>query len=280
MARKAKTPVRSAETGNMLRLTIADAVAVVTLDRPPVNAISEEWLRQFNVLLDQLDTRSDWRVLHVRSNHKVFCAGADLNERRERMETPDGPDRMYSYVAGIQRLFARIESLPQVTVAEIGGAAMGGGLELALACDFRIAANEAKLGLPEARLGLIPGAGGTQRLTRLCGQPIAERLILGAEVIDGATARELGIVQWAMPAAKLPERALEIIRRVASLPAGALIACKTCIAAAGDGGRNGYSEELEATRRLLTSTDTRQRVEAFLAGVPDDWGRAKKGTAR
>jgi enoyl-CoA hydratase len=280
MAHKLKTPLRAAEKQGMLRLIETDGVATVMLDRPPVNAINDAWLSEFNDLLDHLGKRSDWRVLHVRSDQKVFCAGADLNEMRDRMGSPDGPDRMYSYVAAIQRLFARLEGLPQVTVAEIGGAALGGGLELALACDLRIAATEAKLGLPEARLGLIPGAGGTQRLTRLCGRPVAERLILGAETIDGATARELGIVQWAVPTAKLSERALEIIRRVASLPAGALAASKACIAAAGDGGRNGYSDELEATRRLLTSTDTRQRVEAFLAGASDELGRAKKGTAR
>jgi enoyl-CoA hydratase/carnithine racemase len=280
MAHKVKTRVRPADPDSMLRMAVADGVAMITLDRPPVNAISEEWLCQFNGLLDELSNRSDWRILHLRSEQKVFCAGADLNEMRDRMGTPDGPDRMYSYVAGIQRLFARIESLPQVSIAEIGGAALGGGLELALACDLRIAANEAKLGLPEARLGLIPGAGGTQRLTKLCGRPVAERLILGAEIIDGATAHELGLVQWAAPSAKLPERALEIIRRVSSLPAGALIASKICIAAASDDGRNGYSEELEATRRLLSSTDTRQRVEAFLAGVTNDWGQIKKGNAR
>jgi enoyl-CoA hydratase/carnithine racemase len=282
MAHKVKTRLRPADTNtdSMLRMAVADGVAMITMDRPPVNAISEEWLCQFNGLLDQLGNRSDWRILHLRSDQKIFCAGADLNEMRDRMDGPDGPDRMYSYVAAIQRLFARLETLPQVTIAEIGGAALGGGLELALACDLRIAANEAKLGLPEARLGLVPGAGGTQRLTRLCGQPIAERLILGAEMVDGATARELGLVQWAVPSAKLPERALEIIRRVSSLPAGALIASKICIAAASDGGRNGYSEELEATRRLLSSTDTRQRVEAFLAGATNDWSRAKKGTMR
>jgi enoyl-CoA hydratase/carnithine racemase len=268
------------EKANMMNLVVADGVATLTLSRPPVNAISEAWLTRFDDVLDQIVIRTDWKVLHLRSDQKVFCAGADLNEIRERIEAPDGPDRMYSHVAAIQRLFARIENLPQVTLAEIGGAAMGGGLELALACDLRIAANEARLGLPEARLGLIPGAGGTQRLTKLCGRPVAERLILGAEVIDGATARQLGLVQWAAARAKLPEQALEIARRVASLPAGALAASKTCIAAATSAGRNGYSEELEATRRLLTSTDTRQRVEAFLAGAADDSARNKRGVAR
>lgn len=264
----------------MLFMSVSDNVATVTLSRSPVNAINDEWLCQFDNVFNQLSARSDWKVLHLRSDQKVFCAGADLNEIRDRIEAPDGPDRMYAYVAAIQRLFARLENLPQVTVAEIGGAAMGGGLELALACDLRIAANEARFGLPEARLGLIPGAGGTQRLTRLCGRPVAERLILGVEVVDGATARELGIVQWAVPGPKLAERALEIIRRIASLPSGALMASKTCIAAAGEPGRNGYSEELEATRRLLTDPDTRQRVEAFLAGSADERRRPKRGALR
>jgi enoyl-CoA hydratase/carnithine racemase len=270
----------AANTDNMMDLIVADGVATLTLCRAPVNAINEMWLVQFDAILDQLAGRSDWKVLHLRSDQKVFCAGADLNEIRDRIEAPDGPDRMYSHVAAIQRLFARLENLSQVTVAEISGAAMGGGLELALACDLRIAANEARLGLPEARLGLIPGAGGTQRLTKLCGRPVAERLILGAEVIDGATAGQLGIVQWAVPRTKLPEYALEIIRRVASLPAGALTASKTCIAAASNVGRNGYSEELEATRRLLTDADIRQRVGAFLAGAADDGARSKRGLVR
>jgi enoyl-CoA hydratase/carnithine racemase len=253
---------------DMFHVDVADGVATVTLARPPVNAISEAWVRAFQSALDELLVRGGWRVLHLRSSQKVFCAGADLEEVRARIDAADGPDRMYAYVAGIQRLYARIERLSQVTIAEIGGAAMGGGLELALACDLRIAAVEAKLGLPEARLGLIPGAGGTQRLTRLCGRPAAQRLILGAEVIDGATARELGVVQWAVPRVELAQRAAELARRVAELPAGALAASKMLIAAAGEPGSGGYSLELEATRRLLTEPETRRRVEAFLAGTP------------
>jgi len=221
----------------MFLMTIADGVATLTLSRSPVNAISEEWLRLFDARLDDLAARLDWKVLHIRSDQKVFCAGADLVEVRARMEARAGPDETYAYAAGIQRLYARIERLPQVTLAEIGGAAMGGGLELALACDLRIAALEAKLGLPEIRLGLIPGAGGTQRLTRLCGRPVAARLILGAETLDGSAACDLGIVHWAVPRAELPKRSIEIARGVAGLPAAALAAGKACIAAAGEPAR-------------------------------------------
>src|SRR5450755_4149003 len=253
----------------MFLTTTSDAVTTLTLSHPSVNAISEEWVRSFEAKLDELARGPRFTVLHIRSEQKVFCAGADLKEVRARMDAADGSDQMYSYVASIQRLYARIERLPQVVLAEIGGAAMGGGLELALACDLRIAANEAKVGLPEVRLGLIPGAGGTQRLTRLCGPALASRLILGAEVLDGATAAELGVVHWAVPRAELAQRATELARRVAGLPAMALSASKACIAAAGQPGRGGYTDELEFTRLLLSNPETRQRVQAFLAGSAD-----------
>ncbi len=250
----------------MFQTANKDGVITLTLSSPPANAISEEWLRGFEAKLDEFTRESHFKVLHIRSDQKIFCAGADLKEVRARMDMADGPDRMFAYVAGIQRLYARIEALPQVTLAEIGGAALGGGFELALSCDLRVAANEAKVGLPEARLGLIPGAGGTQRLTRLCGPALSKRLILGAEVLDGATAASLGLVHWAGPRAELPARAAEIAKRIADLPAAALAACKACIAAAGQPGTGGYAVELEVTRQLLRNPETRQRVDAFLAG--------------
>lgn len=258
----------------MFQISTAGPITTLTLSHPPVNAISDEWVRTFDSKLDQLGSACS--VLHIHSDQKVFCAGADLKEMRGRMDMADGPDRMYAYVAGIQRLYFRIEALPQVVLAEIGGAAMGGGFELALACDLRIAANEAKVGLPEARLGLIPGAGGTQRLTRLCGPALARRLILGAEVLDGATAAALGVVHWSVPRAELSARASEIAKRIADLPPAALSASKACIAAACQPGRGGYTDELEFTRSLLTNAETQKRVQAFLAGAAATDKPAKK----
>jgi enoyl-CoA hydratase/carnithine racemase len=264
----------------MILTNTNDAVTVLTLSQPPVNAINAEWVRAFDAKLDELASGPSCAVLHIRSDQKVFCAGADLREVRAHMEAPDGADRMYAYVAGIQRLYARIEQLPQVVLAEIGGAAMGGGLELALACDLRIAAVEAKLGLPEVRLGLLPGGGGTQRLTRLCGAALAARLILGAEILDGMAASALGVVNWAVPRVDLAQRAAEIVRGIASLPAAALAASKACIAAAGHSDRGGYTDELEFTRLLLNNAETRQRVEAFLAGSTGSSMQTKMGAAR
>ena len=250
----------------MITLAIANSIATLTLSRPPVNAISDEFIDRFDAELDELAARPDWNVLHVRSDQKVFCAGADLAQVRTRFDAADGPDRTYRFVARLQHLFQRLEQLPQVTVAEIGGAAMGGGLELALACDLRIVALEAKLGLPEARLGLIPGAGGTQRLTRLCGRSVSSRLILGAEVVDGAGAVRLGLAQWAVARAELGTTAAKIAQNIAGLPAAALGASKKCIAAAAEPGDRGYLDELSETRRLSTNPETRERVAAFLAG--------------
>jgi enoyl-CoA hydratase/carnithine racemase len=119
--------------------------------------------------------------------------------------------------------------------------------------------------LSEARLGLLPAAGGTQRLTRLCGPGIAKRLILGAEVIDGAEALRLGIVQWAQPRAALAEFASATAARIAALPRIALAANKHCIAAQSDPRSDGFAEELAATRQLYECDETRLKVAEFLA---------------
>ena len=199
----------------MIELSRRGAVAVVTLARPPVNAINEDLIQAFHETLDELDTADDWNVLHIRSEQKVFAAGADLAQIRSWKDADAPGAALSNYIIRLQGLYNRIESLPQVTFCEIGGAAMGGGYELALACDLRMVAEEAKIGLPEVGLGLIPGAGGTQRLTRLCGPGIAKRIILGAEAVDGRTAFSLGMVEWAVPRDQLAGEAEKVTDRLA-----------------------------------------------------------------
>ena len=249
----------------MFRLEVADCIATLVLDRPPANAINAEWTAALHGLLDGLEKRADWRVLHIRSAHSIFCAGADLKTMRERFSASNGAELVAQDARDYQKLFARIEALPQVTLAEIGGAAMGGGLELALSCDLRVAAEEAKIGLPEVRLGLLPGAGGTQRMTRLCGSAIARRLILGAEILGGAEACRLGVVQWAVPRTALATAARAHAERIAALPRDALAWAKTCIAAASLPNEAGFAEEIRATRALTSSDETRALVAAFLS---------------
>ena len=240
-------------------------VLVATLSRPPVNALDDKLIAELDAVVERAIQDDDVAVLHLRSDQRVFSAGADLALIEACFATPQGPDAMTDVVRHMQRLYWRLESAPLVTLAEIGTTALGGGLELALACDLRVAALDARLGLPEARLGLLPGGGGTQRLTRLCGPGLAKRLILGAEVIDGAEAERLGLVQWVRPRDQLTAFASEIAARYAAMPKAALAANKRCIAAATDPARDGYADEISETRALYDHAETRRKVSDFLA---------------
>ena len=251
----ADSPIVTTRCGGVFTLTMA---------RAPVNALDENLALAMEGAIDTACADDGVTVIHLRSANRVFCAGADLAVMAQSIATPAGLERMLALVGRLQRLAARLEAAPAVTLAEIGGAALGGGFELALACDLRIAAHEARLGLPEAGLGLLAAAGGTQRLTRLAGPATARRLILGAETVDGATAEQLGLVQWAVPRAELPQAAQALAQRIAALPRMALGAAKQCIAAALDPARDGFAEEIAHTRQLYQQATTRERVSAFL----------------
>ena len=252
---------------DLISLTVAERIATVTLARAPVNAFNAEMFKAFHGILDGLAARSDWSVLHIRSALKVFSGGADLAEVSTHFSSADKMEAAAKVTRPFQELFQRISDLPQVSIAEIGGAAMGGGYELALGCDLRIAANEAKLGLPEVGLGLLPGGGGTQRLTWISGPAVAARIILAADTVDGKAARELGMVQWAVPRADLEAEARKLALKVAGLHPLSLAACKVCLRLARDPERNGFAAETEWTGRLLGTQETQKRVADFLAGA-------------
>lgn len=247
----------------MIGLARNGALAVATLARPPVNAINDEWLARFGTILDEL-AREATAVLWIRSAERVFCAGADLELMRAGFPTEQGRAGMLALAGRMQEVFARLERAATVSIAEVGGAALGGGFELALACDLRVVADTAEVGLPEVRLGLLPGGGGTQRLTRLCGAAIAKRLILGAETVRGAEAVALGLAHWAAPRDELQARTGAIAERIAALPAAALAACKRCIGAALEADVDGFSLETSETQKLYASAQTQELVTAFL----------------
>jgi enoyl-CoA hydratase/carnithine racemase len=249
----------------MLAVTRRGAVAELMLDRPPVNAIDDAMIAALHGALDGLGKENDCEVLHIRSAGKVFAAGADLALIRSWADAPSPGGALSAYIERLQGLYQRIESLPQVTLCEIGGAAMGGGYELALSCDLRIAAEEAKIGLPEVGLGLIPGAGGTQRLTRLCGRGVAARVILTGEPVDGKTAATLGMVEWAVPRTELAERARAIVDRLAAMPAHAQRVAKQCIRGFADTGILGFQLERDLGGALLDSARTQELIGEFLA---------------
>lgn len=244
----------------MIHLDVDGEVAIATLDRPPVNAIDEAMIDAMMDMLDDVEQR-DAGALLFRSAHSRFCAGADITMIRGFLDSDGGVDQMIGFTDRLQQVYARIESFPLVTVAAIDGVATGGGLELALACDLRVAGEDVRVGLPEVNIGLLPGAGGTQRLTRIAGRGTALRTILTAELHTGAEAVELGIVQWAVPTEQVQPFALDLARGVADRPRRALAEVKGCIALAPSD--EGYRAELEGSRRLLEDPATRTTVNAF-----------------
>ncbi|MDB5861613.1 MAG: enoyl-CoA hydratase [Ramlibacter sp.] len=250
----------------MTHLEIADGIARLTLASPPVNALSAQLLDSLEQALESLEHRDDWSVLVLASTASVFCAGGDLQTMAGWMKGEDPGGVLGAYAARVQRVGRRIEALPQVTIALCERTALGGGLELALACDLRIASSRARFGLPEVRLGLLPGAGGTQRLTRACGKGVAMRLILGAEVVDAATALDLGIVQWLFEADQFAARSEEVVARFAAAPREALLHSKACIQLAQEP-QAGFTREVEGLSALARTETARTLVDAFLAGA-------------
>jgi enoyl-CoA hydratase len=247
----------------MIEFERKDKIATVTLCRTPVNAINGEWIKRFGEILDELESDRGISVLRIRSALRVFCAGFDIGLIRQHLETGAGPAAQIDDTRKLQDVFFRIERLPQVTIAQINGAALGGGLEMGLSCDLRIAAEEAVMGLPEAKLGQVPGAGGTQRLTRLCGPGTASRIILACESVNGRQAEALGIVQWSVPGVQLESEAAALAGRVAALPGETLAAGKACIAVQSERGRTGFDMERQMNLRLLGTNETRSCIAAF-----------------
>ncbi|MBS1767132.1 MAG: enoyl-CoA hydratase/isomerase family protein [Acidobacteria bacterium] len=203
-----------------------EGIVLLGLDRPASkNALGRQLLGEFREALASLKADRSARVVVLHSLVAgVFCAGADLKERAG-ME----PVEVERFVKGLRQSFTDLEHLPQPVIAAIEGAALGGGLELALACDLRVAGGDAKLGLPETGLAIIPGAGGTQRLPRLIGRSKAKELIFTGRRIGAEQAAVLGLVDHAAPAGQALATALEIAREI--LPNGpiALRAAKAAI---------------------------------------------------
>ncbi|MDB5513118.1 MAG: enoyl-CoA hydratase [Enterovirga sp.] len=251
---------------DLLRLTVERRVATLTLDNPPVNAIGSAMLAALEATLDDLAAHPDVSVLRIRSAGRIFCAGADLKEVGSWAGSPSGPAAMAAWLKRLHAALDRLAALPMLTIAELSGSALGGGLELALACDLRLAAEGGSFGLPEVKVGLLPGAGGTQRLTTLCGIGTAKRLILTGETIGAGEALRVGLVQWAYPADAFGDAAEELAARTARLPSEALRGAKSCIAVAAPMSPAGAAAEVETVIRLLHVPDSQEALKRFLTG--------------
>lgn len=252
-------------TGDVLVEHAAGRLAIV-LNRPAArNAISPEMLA---TLTEAIATAADRgvRIVTLRGAGGAFCAGADIASYAD----PGAHlDRLEAFTRSARRLCRMLEELPAVVVAAVAGPCLGGGFELALASDLIIADPGARFGLPEARLGLIPGWGGTQRLTRAIGSRRSRALILGATLLDAPTAHELGIVAELVPAGGLTERLDGLVEELAGRAPLAMASAKRAILAAEppwpDAGAETETTELIAR---FASRDGAEGIAAFIEKRP------------
>ena len=178
-------------TPEFVRLEVADGIGTIRLERPPMNALNVQVQEELRSAAAQATERRDVQAVVVYGGEKVFAAGADIKEMQD-MSYTDMVDRS----AALQSALTAVARIPKPTVAAITGYALGGGMELALCCDFRVCGDNVKLGQPEILLGIIPGAGGTQRLTRLVGPAKAKDIIFTGRFVKADEALAIGLVRW------------------------------------------------------------------------------------
>jgi enoyl-CoA hydratase len=248
----------------------SDGVAVVRLDNPKVNALSKALLTQLTEVAEGLRTDPPGAVV-VTGGDRIFAAGAEISEFRSAEEPTEVITRAEAELIG--QLFLRalnaVADIPRATIAAISGFALGGGCELALACDFRIASEKARLGQPEILLGIIPGGGGTQRLSRLVGPAVAKDLIFSGRQVRADEALALGLVDEVVPPEEVLDRALD---RAAAYAAGATVAQGMAKRAIDRGLditlRGGLDLEQQLFADVFTTADARIGVQSFLEHGP------------
>ncbi|MGH3663201.1 MAG: enoyl-CoA hydratase/isomerase family protein [Micromonosporaceae bacterium] len=241
-------------------------VGVIRLSRPPMNALNIQIQEELRAAAAEA-TASDVRAVVVYGGEKVFAAGADIKEMAD-MSYAD----MVARAGALSSAFDAIARIPKPVIAAITGYALGGGCELALACDIRIVADDAKLGQPEIKLGIIPGAGGTQRLSRLVGPAKAKDIIFTGRMVKADEALAIGLADQAAPAAEVFTAAIEYARQFSEGPAQALRAAKTAI----DDGlavsmASGLALESHLFAGLFATDDKRIGMEAFVAKQPPEF---------
>jgi enoyl-CoA hydratase len=243
-----------------IRVDISESIATLTIDRPAVkNALNLETVQECHAALAGLGANADVGVLILTgAGESSFVSGADINDIRAR-GLQDGLAAINS------SLFAALEKFPRPTIAAVNGYALGGGCELALACDIRVAADTARFGQPELGLGIIPGAGATQRLPRIVGMGWAKHLILTGEIIDAKQALEIGLVTAVMPASQLHVRARELGKKILRQgPLAARLAKLALNASSSVDLDSGLLIETLAQAICYDSEDKREGTAAFL----------------
>jgi enoyl-CoA hydratase len=241
-------------------------VAVIRFDRPKVNAINTEMLLAVLRLCEELESDTATRAVVVTGGDRNFAAGADITAFPG-FDHTDALEFSHRFNAAALAL----ENLPQITISAINGFALGGGLELALATDFRIAATDSRLGLPEMLLGIIPGGGGTQRLSRLAGITLAKELVYTGRNLDAQEALDAGVVSAIHEPGKVQDAALEMASTYAAGPASLRIAKRVMLAGHHLSLEDAAEVEAEGFAEAFTTNDKTTGVTSFMEYGP---GRA------
>ncbi len=243
-----------------LLTSLEDSILTITVNRPDkLNALNQQVMRDIDGVMDEVYSNKEIRsVIITGAGEKSFVAGADISEFVG-LTSPQG----LSLAKNGQDIFFKIENSPKPVIAAVNGFALGGGCELAMACHFRIASENAKFGQPEVTLGLIPGYGGTQRLTMLIGKGKAIELLLTGSMIDANTALQYRLVSYVVPQAELLQKARSILEVINSKPAHVITRCITAANAAFTGIK-GYEVELFGFGECFSTEDMKEGTSAFL----------------
>lgn len=240
---------------------VENNIGILTLNRPEVlNAINDEMMIELNQLMDIIAVDKKLRALIINGGSGVFCVGADID-----FAVSADPIKAVGFTALCNEAVNKITNLDIPVIAAISKVAFGGGCELALGCDIRIAAIGTRMGLPEVNLGIIPGTGGTQRLTRLVGEGWAKQLIMTGEPVDAETALSIGLITKIVPAGSLMDEAKKMAAKLAEKPPIAVKMAKKCINYSGNVDlASGLEFEQRSCSILFSTEDQKEGMRAFL----------------
>ena len=248
--------------GQYLNVKVEGKVATVTINHPPVNALSADVLKELDSLLDEMKANKDVKAIVITGTGPVFIAGADIKEMVQLQSVEDGKKA----AAAGQRVFLKIQRFEKPVIAAINGVCLGGGMELAMSCHIRMCSDRARLGQPEINLGMIPGFGGTQRLSRLVGRGKATELILTGDNIAPQDAKALGLVNHVVPESEVLRQAQGMAKKIVMKPATAISQALKAI-------NNGLEQpnmdaamavEMEGFAKCCESPDMKEGIKAFV----------------
>jgi len=249
-----------------------DGIGWLKVNRPPMNALNTEVVLEIERAMDWFAREDDVLVVVLCAEGKVFVAGADIAEMSKFT-----PMQAREFARNGHRALSKIANSEKPVIAAVNGYALGGGCEIALACDIRVLADTVKIGQPEVNLGLIPGFGGTQRLARLVGPGIAKELIYTADAIDAAEALRIGLANRVVPADRLIDTVTGMAKKIAAKGPTAVKLAKACINLGQDTDlATGNAYEVEAFGVCFSTNEPAVGTDAFLKKQKPDWQAAKK----